>query len=301
MIPPMFVLAHLSDPHLAPLPRPNPFELMGKRFGGFVNWHRKRRRFHLTAVLEQIVDDIKSRAADHIAVTGDLVNLSLAAEFLPARSWLERLGSPQDVTLVPGNHDTYVRSKARHPELHWADYMRGDAPAPHAAPMFPFVRRRGPVALIGLSTAVPAPPFRATGRLGAGQLARFAELAAALRREGMFRTVLIHHPPVIRPEWHNDRLLDGEAFLDVLKEHGAELVLYGHEHVHSLRWFDTPQRPVPAIGVPSASASLGGQYDPAAYNLYFIGGRPGAWQCEMVSRGLSREGIVELKRRVLIG
>ena len=297
----MFVLAHLSDPHLAPLPRPNPFELMGKRLGGFVNWHRKRRGFHLTAVLEQIVNDIKSRAADHIAVTGDLVNLSLAAEFLPARSWLERPGSPQDVTLVPGNHDAYVRSKARHPERHWADYMRGDGPAPQVEPMFPFVRRRGPVALIGLSTAVPAPPFRATGRLGARQLARFAELSAGLRREGVFRTVLIHHPPVIRAEWHNDRLLDGEAFLDVLREHGAELVLYGHEHVHSLRWFDAPGRPVAAIGVPSASANLGGQYDPAAYNLYFIDGGPGAWQCEMVSRGLTREGIVEVKRRVLVG
>jgi 3',5'-cyclic AMP phosphodiesterase CpdA len=298
----MFVLAHLSDPHLPPLPRPGPFELMGKRLGGFVNWHRKRRRFHLAAVLAQIVDDIKSCSADHIAVTGDLVNLSLAAEFLPARSWLEGLGSPQDVTLVPGNHDAYVRSKAHHPELHWADYMRGDGPAPHAAaPTFPFVRRRGPVALIGLSTAVPAPPFRATGRLGAGQLARFAEVSAGLGHEGVFRTVLIHHPPVIRPEWHNERLLDGEAFLDVLREHGAELVLYGHEHVHSLRWFDAPRRPVPAVGVPSASANLGGQYDPAAYNLYFIDGRPGAWRCEMVSRGLAREGIVEIERRVLAG
>jgi 3',5'-cyclic AMP phosphodiesterase CpdA len=295
----MFVLAHLSDPHLAPLPRPAPFELMGKRLGGFINWHRKRRNFHLTAVLEQIVHDLKSRAADHIAVTGDLVNLSLAAEFRPARSWLEHLGNPHDVTLVPGNHDTYVRSKARHPQRHWADYMCGDGPARPAEPTFPFVRRRGPVALIGLSTAVPTPPFRATGRLGPAQLARFAELCADLGREGVFRTVLIHHPPVIRPEWHNDRLLDGEAFLDVLKEHGAELVLYGHEHVHSLRWFDAPRRPVPAIGVPSASATLGGQYDPAAYNLYSIGGRPGAWQCEMVSRGLSHEGIVELKRRVL--
>jgi 3',5'-cyclic AMP phosphodiesterase CpdA len=297
----MFVLAHLSDPHLAPLPRPNPFELMGKRLGGFINWHRKRRGFHLTEVLDRIVGDLKSRAADHIAVTGDLINLSLAAEFQPARLWLERLGSPRDVTLVPGNHDAYVRSKARHPQRHWADYMRGDAQLRQADPMFPFVRRRGPVALIGLSTAVPAPPFRATGRLGAAQLARFAELSAALGREGVFRVVLIHHPPVIRPEWHNERLLDGGAFLDVLKEHGAELVLYGHEHVHSLQWFEAPRRPVPAIGVPSASATLGGHYDPAAYNLYFIDGRPGAWQCEMVSRGLSAEGIVELNRTVLGG
>ena len=71
----MFVLAHLSDPHLAPLPRPRLYELAGKRLGGFFNWHRNRRGFHLSAVLDRIVADLKSRAPDHIAVTGDLVNL----------------------------------------------------------------------------------------------------------------------------------------------------------------------------------------------------------------------------------
>ena len=76
---------------------------------------------------------------------------------------------------------------ARQPERHWADYMRGDDAGPAAQPMFPFLRRRGPVALIGLTTAVPAPFFRATGRLGAEQLARFAELARHLGGEGVFR------------------------------------------------------------------------------------------------------------------
>jgi 3',5'-cyclic AMP phosphodiesterase CpdA len=296
----MYVLAHLSDPHLGPLPRPNVLELAGKRLGGFINWHRNRRRVHLTAVLDRIVHDLRTLSPDHVAVTGDLINLSLAAEFASARLWLERLGPPQDVTLVPGNHDAYVRSKAGHPQRHWADYMRGDGTASDNSG-FPFVRCRGPVALIGLSTAVPAPPFRATGRLGAVQLERFAELASRLGRKGAFRVVLLHHPPVTRPEWYHDRLIDGAAFLDVLKQHGAELLLYGHEHVHSLRWFDAPS-PIPAIGVPSASAGVGGQYDPAAYNLYAIHGSPGAWQCEMISRGLSHDGesIIELKRCSLV-
>jgi 3',5'-cyclic AMP phosphodiesterase CpdA len=299
----MFVLAHLSDPHLAPLPRPRLYELAGKRLGGFYNWHRNRRAVHLRAVLDRIVADLKARAVDHIAVTGDLINLSLAAEFTPARAWLDRLGPPRDVTFVPGNHDTYVRSKARHPERHWADYMRGDEMSASAQPTFPFVRRRGPVALIGLSTAVPAPAFRATGQLGAPQLARFAELAERLQREGVFRVVLIHHPPVTSPERHHERLVDGAAFLDVLKTHGAELVIHGHEHVQSLRWFDGPQGRVPVVGVPSASVTVGAKYDPAAYNLYTIDGAPGAWHCAMVSRGLASDGngIVELKQAVLAG
>ena len=297
----MFVLAHLSDPHLAPLPRPHLYELAGKRLGGFINWHRNRRSIHLSAVLDRIVADLKSQAPAHVALTGDLVNLSLAAEFAPARSWLERLGPPRDVTLVPGNHDSYVRAMARQPQRHWADYMRGDNDAPSAQPMFPFLRRRGPVALIGLTTAVPAPFFRATGRLGAEQLARFAELAGRLGGEDVFRVVLIHHPPVTAPERHHERLIDGAAFLDVLKAHGAELVLHGHEHVQSLRWFDGPRGRVPAVGVPSASATVGGKYDPAAYNLYAINGTLGAWRCEMMSRGLAGYGgsIVEIKRAVL--
>jgi 3',5'-cyclic AMP phosphodiesterase CpdA len=298
-----FVLAHLSDPHLAPLPRPQLHELAGKRLGGFFNWQRNRRGVHLSAVLDRIVADLKSHAHDHIAVTGDLINLSLAAEFAQARAWLDRLGPPHDVTLVPGNHDTYVRSKARHPERHWADYMRGDDVSASGQPTFPFLRRRGPVALIGLTTAVPAPLFRATGRLGAQQLARFAELAERLRRERVFRIVLIHHPPVTKPERHHERLIDGADFLDVLKTHGAELVLHGHKHVQSLRWFDGPLGRVPAVGVPSASATVGGKYDPAAYNLYAIDGAPGAWRCDMIARGLAADGsgIIELKRAVLAG
>jgi 3',5'-cyclic AMP phosphodiesterase CpdA len=296
-----FVLAHLSDPHLAPLPKPTPFELMGKRIGGYINWQRRRQHFHRADVLERIVADLKSQAVDHIAVTGDLVNLSLAAEFAPARAFLERLGSPQDVTVVPGNHDTYVWSKRRHPQLHWTEYMVGDNSLIDTAPQFPFVRMRGPLALIGLTTAVPTPPFRATGRLGSAQLARLAALLD--EHTGKFRVVLIHHPPQTKSEWRSRRLTDGEAFIAVLKQRGAELVLHGHEHFDLVRWFDVPQGKVAAVGVPSASGTVGWKYDAAAYNLYAIEANAGAWRCEMIARGLNGDGtrIVERKRVTLIG
>ena len=299
----MFVLAHLSDPHLAPLPTPHPLELAGKRLGGFINWQCNRRHFHLASVLDRIVADLKAQAPDHIAVTGDLINLSLAGEYAPARAWLERLGQPQQVTVVPGNHDTYVGSKAQRPQLEWADYMRGDPPTAAARPEFPFVRRRGPAALIGLSTAVPTPPFRATGWLGDAQLTQLVNLLDELGRAGLFRVVLIHHPPVTRPQWHDRRLIDGEAFVAALKRHGAELVLHGHEHLDLVRWFETPHHQVAAVGVPSASGTIGEKYDAAAYNLYSIEGSRGAWRCEMVARGLSADGdcIIERKRSVLLG
>ena len=101
----MFVLAHLSDPHLAPLPWPHPRELLSKRGLGYLNWLRKRRSIHRADMLAALVADLKAHAPDHIAVTGDLVNLSLTNEFAPALAWLDGLGDPRDVTLVPGNHD----------------------------------------------------------------------------------------------------------------------------------------------------------------------------------------------------
>src|SRR6185436_10398633 len=220
----MYVLAHLSDPHLAPLPKPRLAELVGKRLTGYLNWQRKRRLIHKTDVLARIVADLKAQAADHIAVAGDLINISLAAEYPRARAFLQSLGNAHDVTLVPGNHDAYVRAAARHPQLHWGDYMRGDdTSAAPAAEMFPSLRRRGPLALIGLSTAVPTPPFMATGRIGKHQLARLAQLLDHCGREDLIRVVLIHHPPLSsHPAW-SKRLTDAVALRRVLARHGAEL------------------------------------------------------------------------------
>ena len=124
-----FVLAHLSDPHLGPLPTPRVLELVGKRATGFVNWHRRRKAMHQADVLARIIADLKAQAADHVAVTGDLVNLALPGEYAPARAWLDALGGPADVTLVPGNHDAYVRRGIADARSHWGAFMSGDAAA----------------------------------------------------------------------------------------------------------------------------------------------------------------------------
>lgn len=297
----MFVLAHLSDPHLGPLPRPRLSELAGKRAAGIFNWRRKRHRIHRAEVLARVTADLKAQAADHIAVTGDLVNVSLAGEYMPARAWLASLGAPRDVTLVPGNHDAYVRAAARYPQLHWGEYMRGDEAG---ATMFPFVRRRGPLALIGLSTAVPTAAFLATGRLGREQVERLAATLQRCERDGFFRVVLIHHPPVSTPARHLKRLVDGADFRAALARHGAELVIHGHDHVHSLIELEGPQHRIPVVGAPSASAAAAvppGARDCAGYNLYRIEGKSGGWRCETIWRSLAGDGasIIESKRMML--
>jgi hypothetical protein len=63
-----------------------------------------------------------------------------------------------------------------------------------------------------------------------------------------------------------------------------------------------PHGKIPSVGVPSAS-SLGGESDPAAYNLYRIEAGQDGWRCEAVTRGFRRghDEITEITRRVLVG
>lgn len=294
----MFTLAHISDPHLAPLPAPRWTELIGKRVTGYINWQRKRRFIHDRQVLAAIVADMKRQAPDHIAVTGDIANIALAAEFPRGRDWLESLGAPTDVSFVPGNHDIYVAEAAAFAARQWGAQMCDD----DGVDGFPYLRRRGNVALIGLSSGVPTAPFLATGWVGTKQLAGLAEMLAKLKREDVFRVVLIHHPPVSAAARHK-RLLDAPVLLRVIAAHGADLLIHGHDHVHMINWLDGPNGgKVPAIGVPSASAAPGTSKDAAAYNLYAIDGAPGAWTCELISRGITAGGeVVQQKRFKLIG
>jgi 3',5'-cyclic AMP phosphodiesterase CpdA len=278
-----FTLAHLSDPHLPPLPRPRLRELIGKRALGYLNWTRNRHKYHRRDVLDALVADLQARAPDHIAVTGDLVNLALEAEFAPARAWLESVGAPDRVTVVPGNHDAYVRVTQRRFADPWRSYLEGDDASGETI-AFPSLRRRGPLALISLSSAVPTPPLMATGSLGRGQLEALERLLARLAAEQPFRVLLVHHP--LRSNARAKRLTDASELLALLKRHGVELVLHGHDHVHSTIWIEGPKGPIPAIGVPSASALAHRRYPAAAYNLFSIAREGEAWSCEQTIRGM---------------
>jgi 3',5'-cyclic AMP phosphodiesterase CpdA len=279
-----FTLAHLSDPHLPPLPVPRLAELAGKRALGYLNWTRNRRKVHRREVLDALVSDMQAQTPDHIAVTGDLVNLALEAEFAPSRTWLERVGAPDRVTVIPGNHDTYVRATRHRLAEAWADYLGGDDAAAVGGVTFPSLRRRGPLALISLSSAVPTPPLMAMGWLGRSQLDALDHMLTRLAAEQMFRVLLIHHP--LRSVSWTKRLTDSSELLALLKRHGVELILHGHDHLHSTMWIDGPTGKIPAIGVPSASAVAHGHYPAAAYNLFSIAREGAAWRCEQTVRGI---------------
>ena len=278
-----FVLAHLSDAHIGPLPRPRLRELAGKRLTGFINWNR-RGRLHDMAVLNSLVTDLRAAAPDHIAMTGDILNLGLAAEFPVAEAWLRTLGVPHDVSFVPGNHDAYVRASLGPLATTFVPWLAD--PGGLAAPAFPYRRRRGPVALIGLSSAIPTAPFLASGALGAVQRAALGPLLAEAKREGLARVVMIHHPPYRAGASAGRGLRDASAFAAVIAAHGAELILHGHNHRAMLAHLPGPDGAVPVLGVPSASAIPGSPNHRAAYHLVTVEKQGKGWSVTARRRGL---------------
>jgi 3',5'-cyclic AMP phosphodiesterase CpdA len=277
-----FTLAHLSDPHLPPLPAATLRELAGKRALGYLNWTRNRRKVHRREVLDALMSDMQAQTPNHIAITGDLVNLALEAEFEPARTWLESVGTTDRVTVIPGNHDAYVRATQHRFAEVWRDYLGSDEASDGVT--FPSLRRRGLLALISLSSAVPTPPLMATGWLGRSQLDALDRILARLAAEQAFRVLLVHHP--LRSDSRTKRLTDSSELLALLNRHGVELILHGHDHVHSTIWIDGPAGKIPAVGVPSASAVAHGRYPAAAYNLFSIAREGAAWRCEQTVRSI---------------
>lgn len=271
----MFKLAHLSDPHLGPMPRVALRDLASKRVLGYANWHRSRHRLHREEVLDAVISHMLAQHPDHIAVTGDLINIALPLEFQAAQAWLATLGTPEDVSVVPGNHDAYVRTRFEDTLALWDAYMRSDPDVDPKIRPFPFVRRRGSVSLIGISTGFPAPLFKAVGRLGHRQIARFEAVLKAERAAGQCRVVLMHHPPHADGTKARKRLIDSGPFLEALKSAGADLVVYGHNHRFDVSWLEGPQHMIPAVAAPSASAAVTDTGDEGGYHVFEIDAQGG--------------------------
>lgn len=241
-------MAHLSDPHLGPLPRPAIGELRSKRASGWLSWELRRAFRHRAEVLDAVLVDIAAWRPDHIIVTGDLANLSLPEEYVRAAAWLRRLGPASDVSVVPGNHDAYIDGVWRAGWQHWAPWMSDDA----GRFGFPWYRHRPPLLLIGVSSAVASPWFHATGTLGPDQLAALERLLASLTSETAIRVLAIHHPPL--PEVPRRKALtDRQGLCALLARHRVDLVLCGHLHRFSIGEIAGPDRPVPVVVAPSAS------------------------------------------------
>jgi 3',5'-cyclic AMP phosphodiesterase CpdA len=288
-----FTIAHLTDAHIGPMPRPTLKELAGKRGIGYINWRRGRGRVHDMDLLRRLVADLLAHPRDHVAMTGDILNIGLPAEFPAAAAWLATLGSPHDVSFTPGNHDAYVRESMPHLAATFEPWVTGDAPA--AGADFPYLRLRGEIALIGLSSGLPTGPLMATGRLGPEQLARFGAMLRETRERNLARVVMIHHPPLRSGAAPMRRLIDAPALEALLIRAGAELILHGHNHVGSIAHLKSPASRavggrIPIIGAPSASSRLRAPRFHAAYHLLRLERHAEGWRVSGRARGPLADG-----------
>ncbi len=280
-----FVLAQLSDPHLSSLSGVRPGNLFSKRLLGYLSWLRNRRRLHCPHILDALLSDLAQTAPDHVAVTGDLTHLGLPDEFRQAARWLKQLGPPERVTVIPGNHDAYVSGNWLETFSEWAPYLAGDESS--VVDPYPILRVRGPVALIGLSSARPSAPFLAVGSLGSAQLARFENVLEQAGRRGLLRIVLLHHPPVPGSIAWRKRLTDARLLSETLSRQGAELILHGHAHVSMARTLVAGMRNIPVFGAPSASYAGSNPQKAARYHLFRFERRAGGWQLLLTVRAYS--------------
>lgn len=283
-----FRLAHVTDPHFRSFDGARLGDFMGKRAVGALNLVVNRRRHHKMELLDAMATDLRQERPDHLALTGDLSNVALEAEWRQALRWIEATGRrPETVTVIPGNHDAYVPEVVarqafeglfgayQSPDLQVAagDGTGASAGAGGDRATYPFVQFRGPLALVAVNSCVPTGDLGAWGEVGAPQLARIEAVLGRAELRDKVRVVLIHHPPVKLKGAEERNLKDREALGGVLARAGADLVLHGHDHRDETATLAGPGgASIPVVGAGSASYA-GGPEKRARYNVYEFDGR----------------------------
>lgn len=270
----MFRLGHVSDLHFRSFAGARVEQFVGKRAVGTMNLVLNRWRKHRMELLEALRADVRARAVDHLAVTGDLANVSLEGEWREALRWLAAYGAPPEaITVIPGNHDAYVGDVVASGlfERLFAPFQTAELRRDEAA--YPFARLREGVALVAVNTSVATGDLGAWGEIGEAQRGRLEALLTAPEVARRVRVVLIHHPPVIHKGGERRNLRDRTALCALLRRTGAELVLHGHDHRDERVVLDGPNGTrIPVIGAGSGSYA-GAPERRSRHNVYEIDGR----------------------------
>jgi 3',5'-cyclic AMP phosphodiesterase CpdA len=278
-------LAHFSDLHLLSLDGARLFDFANKRWIGRLNLLSNRSRHYLGVAFDDMIEDLNKIGVDHAVCTGDVTNLAFAQEFRFARERFERLAlGPENVTVIPGNHDAYVEEGVSHfnsifgayhaSDPGWA-WSAADRDGPRDDLRWPAVRVRGELALIAASTSLETPWFSAWGRLGAGQRARLRKALADPRLAGKARVLAIHHPVTGKRATNAIRgLRDHAELAAIIADTGAAVVIHGHEHRDLRGALRGPSGEVPVLGVPSGTYAAADPTRTARYRIFDLeGGR----------------------------
>ena len=299
-----FVIAHITDPHLSPAPMPGFADLRLKRVMGFINWKRGRERLNDMALLKRLVEDLRAQRPDHVAVTGDLVNIGMPVEFQRAALWMETLGEPADVSFVPGNHDAYVRASMPLLATTFARWATSDdAPESKATYPVPPRPRRDRDHRLELRRADSSPDGDRQARQEPGRGLRRTLAPNRRQRPGAGRA----HPssrlwPGSRRHYAGSPTRSHSNVSSAT--YGAEAILHGHIHRQAVR--SLPSRAartvggaVPVLSAPSAAAAASHPRYRAAYHLVRLDREGERWRIGARSRGLTPESKAIGEREAL--
>ena len=260
------IISHISDIHLPLTVQPSFSDLLNKRLFGFINHSSKRKKIHDIENLKIIFDDILKNSDDHTILTGDIVNLSLRSEFESASDFLGSYFSKEKLSIIPGNHDNYVKCNYEDSMYMLRRYTENNHDNTQASP-FPYLKLFNDIAIIGISTAVVSPPLMSWGRISETQLDAITEILHSLSKDNYFIIILLHHPLHEFGFLNFKGLLNKNSLIKILNEFNINLILHGHLHTESQKKISLKEVNIPCFGAPSTSRANQGKLSFFKYGI----------------------------------
>ena len=251
----MFKIVHISDIHL-PLYniKPKISQLFSKRIFGYLNWVLIRKKKLNTYDINKLINIINNQYFDHIIITGDIVNIALPEEIQVANKYLKLLNNKNNISIVPGNHEAYVKKSLNKILNEWSIYMKDDFNhliINNNKNQFPYLKIKNNIAIIGLSTACSSLPGLAIGKIGIKQINKLIKILKFLSKYSIFKILIMHHPPYNNKSYWNKRLIDSSTLLDIIKCYEIHLILHGHMHNNSIETIQSLYNKVFVLGAPA--------------------------------------------------
>lgn len=285
-----FRFAHLSDLHISSPGAPLPWQIANKRILGYLSWLRKRRHTHQISIANLAIKQLQQSNIDHYVITGDLTHIGLQNEFRQTASWLKSIGSGENITVIPGNHDLYVNEKWACSFAQWESYLQADTPPSLGSSsasdalsrlenLYPVLRIRGNTVFICVSSIFNAPWFRATGRVNDNQLQRLKKVLTDSTLDQYCKVLLIHHPITLTHTRARKSLLNNKEVLDVIRQSPAHLVLHGHGHQSTYEQLSShSNEQIAVIGASSSSSNSQKNHRKAEYLIIEVNDAQQNWE-----------------------
>ena len=244
-----FTIVHISDPHFHALPG-SIGEWRSKRALGAMNLLRRRWRFPLERA-EKLVKTLQQLQWDHLVISGDITSLSLEQEFQTARQTLKPLlEHPQKVTVIPGNHDRYVKAACQ-PDFFWQYF--GDC---FVKSGIKTQKLTDEWHLIGWDSTHPNDWMTAAGTVTRETLLATESYIQA--QSAQTRFILVNHYPLWYPSDQADkplhRLYNGAYVLHWIQQQ-PQVAIYLHGHIHENWAHQVSRATAPLYLINSASST----------------------------------------------